>query len=203
MCRRFEQQLLELQSLRLAHDKALNTIQQLESQLARAAEERQHAVEARRSEVGTLSAQLRDANAQIKQHRSQKDQKITNLRAELHQQEKRFANKENDQRSREKKLKDEVLASSKALAHANHALEDQRLLGEKLAQRAEDASRLPKGILQSTFAARFVQPFVLMLIDGDAYKVYLSPISQSPAILEVIRSRANTRATVYSRIESR
>lgn len=164
MCERFEQQLLDLQSLRLAHDKAVNTIQQLQSQLARAVEERQHAIEARRSEVATLSAQLRDANAQIKQLRNQKDQKITNLRAELLQQEKSFANKG-------KKLKDEILASSKALARANHALEDQRVLCEQLAQRAEDASRLPKGILQSSFAARFVQPFVFVLIDGDAYKV--------------------------------
>ena len=189
MCKRFEQKLLDLESLRLAHDKAVNTIQQLESQLARAVEEGQHAIETRRSEVGTLSAQLRDANAQIKQLRNQKDQRLHNLRTELHKLKEDFAKKENDQHTREKKLKDEILVSSEALARANRDLEDQYVRCEQLAQRAEDASRLPKGIFQSSFAVRFVQPFVLVLIDGDAYKVQLFPICQSLAIVEAICSR--------------
>jgi uncharacterized membrane protein YccC len=149
----------------------VSTIKQLQSQLAQTVEERQKAIEARRSEFEALSTQLMDATAQIKQLRSRKDQKMVNLRNELRQQQENFANKEKKQRTREEKLKDENAASSKALACANQALEEQRIICEQVAQRAEEATRLPQGILRSTFAARFVQPFVVVLIDGDAYKV--------------------------------
>lgn len=125
-------------------------------------------VDANRSQIRALSAQLKDATEQL---RREKDQVIANLQAELRQQQKTFAKREEEQRMREKKLKGEIQASSKALARAEQALEEQRILCGQVAQRAEEAHRLPKGILRSSFAARFVQPFVILLIDGDAYKV--------------------------------
>ena len=118
-----------------------------------------------------LSAQIKDVTGQNKELLTQKDQVIANLRAELRHQQKNFANKEKERCTREKKLNDKIQASSKALTHANQALEEQRVLCEQLAQRAEEDQQLPRGILRSTFAARFVQPFVMVLIDGDAYKV--------------------------------
>jgi hypothetical protein len=123
-----------------------------------------------------LSAQLKDLTSQNKELRIQKDKVVANLRTELRHQQKNFANKEKEHCTREKKLNDEIQASSKALTRANEALEEQRVLCEQLAQRAEEDQQLPRGILRSTFAARFVQPFVMVLIDGDAYKVlYLLP----------------------------
>lgn len=118
-----------------------------------------------------LSAQIKDVTDQNKELLIQKDQVIANLRAELRHQQKNFANKEKEQRTREKELNDNIQSSSKALTCANQALEEQRVLCEQLAQRAEEDQQLPKCILRSTFAARFVQPFVMVLIDGDAYKV--------------------------------
>lgn len=114
----------------------------------------------------------------MRQLRSEKEQIIANLRAELRQQRKSFAAKENEHRNKEKKLKDESLAPSKALARVNEALEEQRLLCEQLAERAEKAAPLPRGILRSSFAMRFISPFVVVLIDGDAYKVPLSLLHQ-------------------------
>ena len=128
------------------------------------------------SQILALSAQIKDITSQNKELRIQKDQVVANLRAELRNQQKNFANKEKEQRTREQKLNDKIQASSKALTRANQALEEQRVLCEQLAQRAEEDQRLPRSILRSTFAARFVQPFVVVLIDGDAYKVlYLLP----------------------------
>ena len=128
------------------------------------------------SQILALSAQIKDVTGQNKELRTQKDQVIASLRAELRQQQKNFANKEKEQCARERKLNDKIQASSKALTRANQTLEEQRVLCEQLAQRAEEDQQLPRGILQSTFAARFVQPFVMVLIDGDAYKVlYLLP----------------------------
>jgi uncharacterized protein with von Willebrand factor type A (vWA) domain len=123
------------------------------------------------SHILALSAQIKDVTGQNKKLRVQKDQVVANLRAELRHQQENFANKEKEQCTREKKLNDTIQASSKTLARANQALEEQRVLCEQLAQRAEDDKQLPRGILRSTFAARFVQPFVMVLIDGDAYKV--------------------------------
>jgi hypothetical protein len=123
------------------------------------------------SQILVLSAQIKDVTGQNKELLIQKDQVVTNLRAELRHQQKRFANKEKEQCTREKKLNDKIQASSKALTRANQALEEQRVLCEQLAQQAEEDQRLPRGILRSTFAARFVHPFVMVLIDGDAYKV--------------------------------
>jgi septal ring factor EnvC (AmiA/AmiB activator) len=171
LCKRYEQQLIDLELLRPAHQEALSTIKDLQSQLAQIAEEKQRAIEAAQSQVRTLSAQLQDVTAQNKQLRCQKDQTVANLRAELRQQQKGFANREKEQRTREKKLSDENQATSKALARAEQAFEEQRVLCERIASRANEAQRLPRGILRSSFAARFVQPFVVVLIDGDAYKV--------------------------------
>ena len=118
-----------------------------------------------------LSAQIKDVTGQNKELLTQKDQVVANLRAELRHQQKNFANKEKERCTREKKLNDKIQASSKALTRANQALEEQRVLCEQLAQRAEEDQQLPRAILRSTFAARFVQPFVMVLIDGDGYKV--------------------------------
>lgn len=163
-----EEQLHELQSLRPAYQAAVSTIRELQSQQAQTIVERQQVIDANQSQIRALSAQLKDTTEQL---RGEKDQVIANLQAELRQQQKTFAKREEEQRMREKKLKDEIQASSKALARAEQALEEQRILCRQVAQRAEEAHRLPKGILRSSFAARFVQPFVLLLIDGDAYKV--------------------------------
>ena len=166
-----EQQLVDLQSLRIAHDEALSTIEKLQSQLAQTIEERQQYVKLKDSQILALSTQIKDITGQNKALRIQKDQVVVNLRAELRNQQKNFANKEKERCTKEEKLNNKIQTSSKALARANQALEEQRVLCEQLAQRAEEDQRLPRGILQSTFAARFVQPFVMVLIDGDAYKV--------------------------------
>jgi neutral trehalase len=164
-----DQRLVDLQSLRIAHDEALSTIEKLQSQLAQTIEERQQYVKLKDSQILALSTQIKDITGQNKALRIQKDQVVANLRAELRNQQKNFANKEKERCTKEEKLNDKIQTSSKALARANQALEE-------LAQRAEEDQRLPRGILQSTFAARFVQPFVMVLIDGDAYKVlYLLP----------------------------
>jgi chromosome segregation ATPase len=188
LCKQFEQKLLDLQTLRSAHQEALSIIQELQSQQAQTIEERQRAIEAKHSQVRALSAQLHDATAQIQQLRGQKDQVIANLRAELRQQQESFANRDKKQRNREEKLRDEIQASSKALARANQALEEQRILCDQMAQRAEESQRLPRGILQSSFAARFVQPFVVVLIDGDAYKVLYSQPHQFAGAREAVCS---------------
>jgi hypothetical protein len=123
------------------------------------------------SQILVLSAQIKDVTGQNKELLTQKDQVVANLRAELRHQQKNFANKEKERCTREKKLNDKIQASSKALTRANQALEEQRVLCEQLAQRAEGDQQLPRGVLRSTFATQFVQPFVMVLIDGDAYKV--------------------------------
>jgi hypothetical protein len=123
------------------------------------------------SQILVLSAQIKDVTGQNKELLTQKDQVVANLRAELRHQQKNFANKEKERCTREKKLNDKIQASSKALTRANQALEEQRVLCEQLAQRAEEDQQLPRGVLRSTFATQFVQPFVMVLIDGDAYKV--------------------------------
>jgi neutral trehalase len=163
--------LVDLQSLRTAHDEAVSTIENLRSQLAQTTEEGQRYVKLKESQILALLAQIKDITGQNKELLVQKDQVVANLRAELRHQQKNFANKEKEQCTREKKLNDKIQASSKALTRANQALEEQRVLCEQLAQRAEEDQQLPRGILRSTFAARFVQPFVMVLIDGDAYKV--------------------------------
>ena len=166
----------DLQSLRTAHDEAVSTIEKLQSQLAKAIEERQQCVELKESQILALSTQIKEATGQNKKLRTQKDQVTARLRAKLRHQQKNFANKEKEQCARERKLNDKIQASSKALTRASQTLEEQRVVCEQLAQRAEEDQQMPKGILQSTFAARFVQPFVMVLIDGDAYKVlYLLP----------------------------
>ena len=171
LCERFEQQLVELQSLRTAHDEAVSTIENLRSQLAQTIGERQQYVELKESQILVLSAQIKDVTGQNKELVIQKDQAVADLRAELRHQQKNFATKEKEQRTREKKLNDKIQASSKALTCANQALEEQRALCEQLARRAEEDQQVPRGILRSIFAAQFVQPFVMVLIDGDAYKV--------------------------------
>jgi hypothetical protein len=171
-----EQQLVDLQSLRTAHDEAVSTVEKLQSQLTKTIKERQQCVELKESQILALSAQIKDVTGQNKELRIQKDQVIANLRAELRHQQKNFASKEKEHRTREQKLNDKIQLSSKALTRANQDLEEQRVLCEQLAQRTEEDQQLPRGILRSTFAARFVQPFVVVLIDGDAYKVlYLLP----------------------------
>jgi septal ring factor EnvC (AmiA/AmiB activator) len=120
------------------------------------------------SQILVLSAQIKDVTGQNKELLTQKDQVVANLRAELRHQQKNFANKEKERCTREKKLNDKIQASSKALTRANQALEEQRVLCEQL---AEEDQQLPRGVLRSTFATQFVQPFVMVLIDGDAYKV--------------------------------
>jgi neutral trehalase len=144
--------------------------------LAKTIEERQQCVELKESQILALSAQIKDVTGQNKELRIQKDQVIASLRAELRHQQKNFANKEKKRCTRERKLNNKIQASSKALTRANQTLEEQRVLCERLALRAEEDQQLPRGILQSTFATRFVQPFVMVLVDGDAYKVlYLPP----------------------------
>lgn len=171
LCKRYEQRLIDYELLRSAHQEALSTIKDLQSQLAQTAKERQRAIQATQSQVRTLSAQLHNATTQNKQLRGQKDQIVANLRAELRQQQNAFANREKEQHTRERKLSAENQAISKALVLAEQAVEEQRVLCERIASRADEAQRLPRGILRSSFAARFVQPFVVVLIDGDAYEV--------------------------------
>jgi hypothetical protein len=100
------------------------------------------------SQILALSAQIKDVTGQNKKLRVQKDQVVANLRAELRHQQENFANKEKEQCTREMKLKDTIQASSKTLARANQALEEQCVLCEQLAQRAEEDKKLPRGILR-------------------------------------------------------
>lgn len=124
------------------------------------------------SQISTESRQnLKNVTAQKNQLVSHRDKTIAQLRAELRQQQKASANREKDRTKEQKLLEDERDAASKASAQANQAVEEQRLLCEQVAQRAEEDQGFPRGMLRSSFAARPVQPFVVILIDGDAYKV--------------------------------
>jgi neutral trehalase len=180
LCELFEQQLVDLQSLRTAHDETVSATGKLQSQLAQTIEEGQQYAELKESQILVLSAQIKNATGQNKELLIQKDQVIANLRAKMRRQQKTFASKRKKQCTREKKLNDKIQASSKALTRANQALEEQRVLCGQLAQRAEEGQQLPRSTPRSTFAARVVQPFVMVLIDGDAYKV-LHPLPHRSA----------------------
>ena len=124
------------------------------------------------SQISIESKQnVKNVTTQKNQLVSHRDKTIAELRAELRQQQKASANREKDHAKQQKLLGDERKAASKALARADQAVEEQRLLCKQVAQRAEEGQGFPRGILRSSFAARPVKPFVVILIDGDAYKV--------------------------------
>ena len=57
---------------------------------------------------------------------------------------------------------------------ANAALEQHRVFQLQLAEKAQETRLTPKGVLQSAFAHQQslpVQPFVVLLVDGDSYGV--------------------------------
>ena len=170
MCKRFEKQLFELQSLRSAHQEAVNTIEALQS----AHQEAVSTIEALRNQLSQSSAEskqsLENITTQKNQLVAQRDRIIASQRAELRQQQKAFA-EEKEQCNNENKIRQDERHASKALARADQALAEQRLFYEQVLQRADEAQRLPRAMLRSSFATRPVQPFVVVLIDGDAYKV--------------------------------
>ena len=163
--------MLELQSLRLAHEEDVNTIKALQS--AHQQDVRvSNTLRNQLSQIATESKQnLKNVTTQKNQLVSHKDKIIAELRAELRQQQKASANREKDRTKEQKLLEYERNVASKASARADKAVEEQRLLCEQVAKGAKADQGFPRGILRSSFAARPVNPFVVILIDGDAYKV--------------------------------
>ena len=100
----------------------------------------------------------------------ERDKTIARLKSEL--------SRERDLRLKDKNLNTQAVARAKdetaiALRQVAAAKEEKRDVEQQVALHLESA-RLPKGVLQSAFrhhGSLPIQPFVVLLVDGDAYLV--------------------------------
>lgn len=167
-----EQQQSDLESLEKSNYMAENTIKSLESQLHHAT--RIQLPEAQ-EEVKVLRRTVKSKNAVI----VEREQSITKLKESLRTGQDLLRGQK-DLRIEESKVATAKLARARAetvqardgsarVEEAKQALEDQVAL-----RSAGELRGLPIGILQSQFRhqrSMLIQPFVIVLIDGDSYSV--------------------------------